>query len=153
MPGDATDLAPYINSIEQQVSHIAVTTRTPKHYLLPTGQEPSGDAIKSAESGLVKKVQRKMRLFGEGLEDALRLARIIDGAADAPPDSEIVWDDAQIRTEAEITDAVIKRFAAGLITHEQALEDIGYSPQQIGKMVAAIDAAPLPAPVEHVTVR
>lgn len=129
-----TDLAGYNNSIEQMVMHIAITTRTPKHYLLPTGQEPSGDAIKSAESGLVKKVERKQRPYGEGLEEALRLARLFAGEKDAPVDSEIVWADPRVQSVAEVTDAVIKKFQAGLIPTEQALEDLGYTQSQITRM-------------------
>jgi hypothetical protein len=56
---DATDLDGYIKAIDQKVQHLSVISRVPKHYLLPEGQEPSGDAIKSAESGLVKKVEKK----------------------------------------------------------------------------------------------
>ena len=61
-----------------------------------------GDAIKSAESGLTKKVERKQRTFGEGLEEALRLARLFSGESDAPVDSEVVWADPAIRTEVGI---------------------------------------------------
>jgi len=138
-----TDLAGYINAIEQKILHIAVTTRTPRHYLHEQGQSPSGDAIKSAESGLVKKVERKMRPFGEGLEEALRLARRFAGEDDAAVDSEIVWADPEIRTEAEITDAAIKKLQQGLITRTQALEDCGYSQTQIARMLAE----PVPGPV------
>jgi hypothetical protein len=132
---EATDLTGYIKAIEQKVTHIAVTTRTPKHYLQPEGQEPSGDAIKSAESGLVKKVQRKHRPLGEGLEEALRLARLMQGEGVSPPDSEIVWADPEIRTEAEITDAAIKRFAMGLTPWSQTMTDLGYSQTQIARML------------------
>ena len=128
-----TDLDGYIKAIEQKVTHIAVTSRVPKHYLLPTGQEPSGDAIQSAEAGLVKKVERKQRPFGEGLEEAIRLARRFAGEQDAPVDSEIVWADAQTESVAALTDAVIKQYAAGLIPTEAALERLGYSQTQIAR--------------------
>ncbi len=146
---EQTDLAGYINAREQMVLHIAVTTRTPRHYLIEQGQSPSGDAIKSAESGLVKKVERKMRPFGEGLEEALRLARRFAGADDSPVDSEVVWADPEIRSEAEITDAAIKKFQVGLISREQALEDTGYSQQQIARMLEAKTrpASPSPEPM------
>lgn len=132
-----TSLSGYISAIEQKVQHIAVTTRTPKHYLMPEGQEPSGDAIKSAESGLVKKTERKQRPFGEGLEEALRLARVFQGQPDAPVDSEIVWADPQVRTEAEVTDAAIKKFQAHLIPWSQAVADLGYSQTEIERMLGA----------------
>lgn len=128
-----TDLSGYIKAIEQDVLHIAVTSRTPRHYLIEQGQSPSGDAIRSAEAGLVAKVRRKMRPFGEGLEEALRLARRFAGAPDAPVDSEIVWADPETRTESEITDAVIKQFQAGLIPWEAALEKLGYTQTQINR--------------------
>jgi hypothetical protein len=132
----ATDLVGYIKAIEQKVLHLAVTTRTPRHYLIQEGQSPSGDAIKSAESGLVKKVERKQRPFGEGLEEAIRLARLFQGAPDAPVDSEIVWADAATETEATRTDAVIKQHGAGLIPTEMALEKLGYTQTEIARMMA-----------------
>lgn len=140
---EQTQLEGYIRAIEQKILHIAVTTRTPRHYLIEQGQSPSGDAIKSAESGLVKKVERKQRPFGEGLEEAIRLARRFAGETDAPVDSEIVWADAEIRSEAETTDAAIKKLQVGLIDRAQALEDCGYSQVQIARMLAE-DLAPLP---------
>lgn len=142
---DQTSLDGYIKAIEQKVAHIAITTRTPKHYLLPEGQEPSGDAIKSAEAGLVKKVQARQLTFGEGLEEALRLARRFEGKGDTPSDSEVVWADPQIRTEAEVTDATLKKFQGRLITWEQACRDMGYSPQAIARMLEAFGGV-APAP-------
>jgi hypothetical protein len=130
-----TDLSGYIKAIEQKILHIAVTTRTPRHYLIEQGQSPSGDAIKSAESGLVKKVERKHLPFGEGFEEALNLARRFAGEEAIPVDSEIIWADPEIRSEAEITDAAIKRFQAGLTPWPQAMEDLGYSATQIARML------------------
>lgn len=131
-----TDLENYTKAIEQKVLHIAVTTRTPRHYLIQQGQSPSGDAIRSAEAGLVKKAQRKQRPFGEGLEETLRLARQFAGAPDAPVDSEIVWADPETRSEAETTDATIKQLQAGVIPWEAALEKLGYTQTQIARFAA-----------------
>ena len=136
----ATDLTGYIKAIEQKVTHIAVTTRMPKHYLLPEGQEPSGDALRAAEAGLVKKVERKQRPFGEGLEEAIRLARRFAGEPDSPVDSEVVWADAQTDSMAVVTDAVMKQFAAGLIPLEAAQELLGFSQTQISRF-ASMQAA------------
>ncbi|MCZ7537812.1 MAG: phage portal protein [Acidimicrobiia bacterium] len=131
---EQTDLGGYISAIEQDVLHIAVTSRTPRHYLIEQGQSPSGDAIRSAEAGLVAKVRRKMRPFGECFEEVLRLARRFDGLGEPPPDSEIIWADPQTRTEAETTDAVIKKFQAGLIPWRTAVEDLGYTQTEIARM-------------------
>jgi hypothetical protein len=129
----ATDLTGYIKAIEQDILHIAVTTRTPRHYLIEQGQSPSGDAIRSAEAGLIKKVGRKARTFGEGFEEALRLARRFAGDEDSPPDSEVVWADPETQVVGVWTDAVIKQFQAGLIPWEAALEKLGYTQTQIAR--------------------
>lgn len=141
-----TDMTGYLKSIEQKVQHIAVITRTPRHYLLPEGQEPSGDSIRSAESGLIHKVKRKQRPFGEGFEEALRLAQLFDGKKDVSVDAEIVWTDPSSQSDAEITDAAIKKWQLGLITHAQALEDCGYSQTQIAKMMDELGEVKPPAP-------
>lgn len=149
-----TDLDGYIKAIEQKVLHIAVTTRTPRHYLIQEGQSPSGDAIRSAESGLVKKAERKQRPFGEGFEETIRLARLFAGEPEAPVDTETVWGDPSTPTEAETTDAVIKQFGAGLIPWEAALEKLGYSQTTIQRFSAMRAGDALmrqllnPAPVE-----
>jgi hypothetical protein len=151
----ATDLGGYGGAIEQRVLHIAVTSRTPRHYLIEQGQSPSGDAIKSAESGLVRKVERKQRSFGEGIEEALRLARRFAGEQDSPVDSEVVWSDAATRTEAEVTDAVIKQFEAGLIPKPEALRQLGYTQTEITRimneaqsdaLLRALETPPEPPP-------
>lgn len=131
-----TDLGGYIKAIEQDVLHIAVTTRTPRHYLFQEGQSPSGDAIQSAEAGLVKKCMRKMRPWGEGFEEALNLARMMAGQGEAAVDSEIVWANPEVQTEAEITDATIKQYQAGLIPWEAALAKLGYSQTEIARFTA-----------------
>lgn len=138
-----TDLTQYQRSIEQKVEHLAMVSRTPKHYMIANGQEPSGDAIKSAESGLVKKVIGKQEDFADGLEEMLRVARLFQGASDLPVDSEVVWADPAVESEAVRADATIKKYSAGLIPKEQALEDLGYSQTQISRMAAQEAAARL----------
>ncbi|GAG49762.1 unnamed protein product, partial [marine sediment metagenome] len=75
----ATDLAPFVTAIEMLVQHIASQTRTPPHYFYLSGQFPSGESIKSAETGLVAKVLRKERFYGEAWEEVMRLAFAVQG--------------------------------------------------------------------------
>jgi hypothetical protein len=133
------------------VLHIANTSRTPRHYLIEQGQSPSGDAIQSAESGLVKKVQRKQLIFGEGLEEAIRLARRFQGLGTAPPDSEIVWADPQTHSPAAITDSVAKQYLARMVPLTTALAKLGYSQTEISQiMQVRIDTPDLFAPEQVV---
>jgi hypothetical protein len=129
----ATDLKNYIAAIEEDVQHIAVQTRTPRHYFLQQGQSPSGDAIKSAEAGLVAKVLEKQRDYGRSFAEAIRLQKTLSGEADPTP-VEVIWANPEFRTLAELSDAVIKQFLAGIIPRRVAREEIGHSPTAIERM-------------------
>lgn len=130
-----TDLKNYVQAIEMVVHHIAAQTRTPRHYLLQQGQSPSGDAIKSAETGLVAKVGNRTLGAGERWEEVIRLG--FKSFGDSRSDltrAEIRWSDPEYRTEAELTDATIKQFQAGLIPWKTAVERLGYTDVQIKDM-------------------
>jgi hypothetical protein len=127
----ASDLSNFVQAIELVVQHIASQTRTPPHYFYLRGQFPSGESIKSAETGLVAKARRKMRTIGEDLEEIIRLAfAVIDDPKADEPGLETIWADPESRTEAEHVDATIKKRALK-VPLLQLWEDVGYSPQQI----------------------
>lgn len=126
----SADLHGFVSVVEMLVQHIASQTRTPPHYFYLGGNFPSGESIKSAETGLVAKARRKMRHFGEAWEEVMRLAGRIAGLDQLDdPSQEVIWGDPESRTEGEHVDAVLKRQALGVPT-EQLWEDLGYSPQQ-----------------------
>lgn len=131
---EATDLKNYVGAIELVIQHIAALTRTPPHYLLgQAGTFPSGESLKSTETGLIAKTRRKMRSFEESWETALRLCFKAKG--DVRGDAvwaETIWRDPESRTESEHVDATIKKLAAG-VPQQQIWEDLGYSPTQIGR--------------------
>jgi Phage portal protein, SPP1 Gp6-like len=128
-----TDLKNYIQSVEEDVQHIAVQTRTPRHYFLQQGQSPSGDAIKSAEAGLVAKVYEKQLYLGRAFSEVIRLRDTMLGES-TPRRMETIWQDPEFRTMAELTDAIIKQHGAGLIPTRVAREKLGNSPSEITRM-------------------
>ena len=130
---NATDLSPYTKAVEMLVQHIASQTRTPPHYFYLSGQFPSGESIKAAETGLVAKAKRKQRHFEEGWEELMRLAFAIEGDDRSRYYlAETIWADPESRTEGEHTDAVMKKKALD-VPIQQLWEDLGYSPQQIAR--------------------
>lgn len=132
---DAAPLDPYSSAKAEDVNDIAARTRTPPQYLLGRMVNLSGDALNSAESGLVAKCKRRQRIFGESIEETMRLARRAAGLSDEGTGSmETIWRDPQFRTEAEAADAAVKKFAAGIVTLRQIREDLGYSVAQIDRM-------------------
>ena len=136
---DAADLQPYIRAIEGVVQHIASTTRTPAHYLLgSSGSFPSGESLRATETGLVAKVKRRQVGYGEAWEEDISLAFRATGDTRRAEieDKEAIWKDAEVRSEAEHIDALLKLKALG-VPLEQLWEDAGYSPQLIERWKAA----------------
>ena len=155
----ATDLAPYVKAVEMLVQHIASQTRTPPHYFYLSGQFPSGESIKSAETGLVAKARRKMRHLSEAWEEVIRLAFAVTGDDRAGYlGAETIWSDPESRTEGEHVDATLKKKALD-VPIQQLWEDLGYSPQQIERfrqmlaeqafLTAIAGEAGQPAPIEE----
>lgn len=134
----ASDLSNYVRAVEMYVQHIAAQTRTPPHYLLgSSGTFPSGESLKATETGLVAKVRRKMLDFGEGWEEAIRLAfRFVgDEVRGSATDAEVIWADPESRTEGEHVDALLKLQALG-VPNEALWERAGFTPQQIARFKA-----------------
>lgn len=130
----AADLGNYTAAIEMLVQHVASQTRTPPHYFYLSGQFPSGESIKSAETGLVSKAARKQLHFGESWEEVLRLAFAVEGRPQAMDvGAETIWRDPESRTESEHVDAVMKKMSLG-VPQQMLWEELGYSPQQIERM-------------------
>lgn len=148
----AATLQPFVTMIQEEVGQMASNSRTPYHYLLgtPTSVPPSGEALKSSEAPLVKKVQAQEIHFGEGWEETMRVALIAAGQrtkAARSTDAETMWRDAETRNEAARTDSILKQYQAGLLPDEFALEELGYSQQQIARIKAMREAeGPKPAP-------
>jgi hypothetical protein len=144
----STDLTNFVKGIELLVQHVASQTRTPPHYFYLSGQFPSGESIKSAETGLVAKTRRKMRHFGESWEEVMRLAFLVigdDRRARQAESCETIWADPESRSEAEHIDALLKQKAFG-VPDEILWEKAGYSPQEIERMKAIKAAERLQAP-------
>lgn len=133
---DAAPLDPFSNAKREDVKDIASRTRTPAQYLLGEMSNVNGETLKAAESGLVAKARSRMRLYGESLEEVMRLARRAAGLSGDGSGMETKWRNPEFRTEGELADATVKKHQAGLITRRQAQEDLGYSPQQITRMEA-----------------
>jgi hypothetical protein len=134
----AADLNNYVKPIEMLIQHLAAQTRTPPHYLLSSIVNASGDALKSAEAGLVSKVEKKILDFSDAWEEAVRLSfkATDDRAADAT-DLETIWADPEKKSEAEKVDAAQKLLALD-VPHEIAWERAGLSPKEIEKAKAAL---------------
>ncbi|MEU9310872.1 phage portal protein [Streptomyces sp. NPDC048256] len=128
----ATDLGPYLDSIEADVQHMAARTRTPAQYLLGKLSNVNGETLKATESGLVAKVRQRCRPLGEGLEEVVRL--YLKAASDGRDLSsiEVIWHNPEFRTEGELVDALVKMSTLG-VPHEALWERWGASQTEIAQ--------------------
>lgn len=134
----ATDLKNYTGAIESRIQSLAARTRTPPHYLLGSIVNASGDALKAAETGLASKVRGKSKAFGEGLEEALRIAFAwMDDERAGDTSAETKWAPFESRSESEYVDSLVKKRSLQ-VPYEQLWEDAGYSPQQIDRFKAML---------------
>lgn len=131
----AAELMNFVNVLQELSKHVASYTGLPPQYLSFSSENPaSAEAIRSSESRLVKKAERKGRMFGGAWERVMRLAILImDG--NVPEEMkrlEMVWRDPSTPTYAAKADGVMKLYAAGqgVIPKEQARIDMEYTAEQ-----------------------
>ena len=128
-----------LRAIESLVQHIAGTTRTPQHLFQVMGGAPSGEALKTAESGLVNKAKQRMVNFGNAWEDAVAMALRIQAAfgtaAGELEDMQFstTWDDPETRNEQSHME-VLKAKAELGVTKHQLFREMGYTQEQIDQM-------------------
>ncbi|RPE27291.1 phage portal protein [Kitasatospora cineracea] len=130
-------LTNFHDSIRLLAQLVASLSGLPPAYLgLTTDNPPSADGIRSAETRLVKRAERRQRGLGGPWERTMRSAlRVRDG--EVSPEArrlETVWRDPATPTYAQKADAVVKLHGAGLLPTEQAWEDLGYSAEQRSRM-------------------
>lgn len=130
-------LTSYRDSMFALIQHLGAIAGLPAHYLGIAREPASADAIRSSEAPLVRKAQRRQRVFGGSWEDCIRLADIVrHGLKRRGMDTlECVWADSESRTLAASADAAGKLSQLG-IPLPQLAEDLGYSPTEIQKMSA-----------------
>jgi hypothetical protein len=149
-----TDTSNIISAAEADVRDLAAITRTPPHYLLTGMNNIGGDALKTAETGLVSKVKREHIPQATGSWKST-MSKAAELAGDDPTeldDSEVLWADAESRTMAELYDAAVKAQTAG-VPWRQRMELLGFAPKEIDRMdaqrtadamVASLSAPPPP---------
>jgi hypothetical protein len=128
LPG--ADLRNFTEVINHYAQLVASVTGLPPQYLGQSTVNPaSADAIRSSESRLVKRAERRARAFGETWERVMRLALRVMGDADSAAQRlETVWRDPATPTYSAKADAVVKLFQSGVLPQEAAWEQMGFSP-------------------------
>lgn len=135
----AAELRNFVEVLQELAKHVASYTGLPPQYLSFSSDNPaSAEAIRSSESRLVKKCERKARMFGGAWEEVMRLClRVLD--REVPPEMarlETVWRDPATPTFAAKADAVTKLYSngMGIIPKEFARIEMGFTDEQRREM-------------------
>ncbi|KUF07181.1 hypothetical protein AUL38_02525 [Leucobacter sp. G161] len=150
---DPAQLDPFTKVIEVAVGHIAAQTRTPPHYLVANKgiSNLSGDALKSAEIGLVKKAVEFQRFATPALRDVHRLGHLVRGntaLAEATRFATLTWANPEIRSESELADALVKKKSIGYPT-KYLMELDGVSPTDMLRIERMLEEERAADPLNH----
>lgn len=132
----AADPAGLIRAIEMRNQQLCAIARIPPYYLLgQSGTFPSGESLKAADTGIVRKTGRRNRVLAESWETTLRVAFAWLGDEERAHSegAETIWANPETRSEAGLADAAVKKKQVG-VPFAQLAEDFGYTPQQIDRM-------------------
>lgn len=128
----SSDLRNYMDAMAHLANDCAAITRTPRHYLNPQGGDPSGEALKTAESALIKKVKERQAMFGATWSDLLSFVLRVLGI-DEPVYPRVVWEApefSQEYTEGQ-TDALYAQMGVPL---EVLLERRGWTSEELQRL-------------------
>jgi hypothetical protein len=126
------DLEPIFKAIEVAVAHVGKITQTPMHYLRTSGDMPSGEALKTAESGLVQKTEDRQKHWGSQWGAAMQLALRIEGV-DEPERLEPKWKAAATRHELEQAQTAQLKSILGIPLEHLWSEHFGYTEDEIAE--------------------
>ena len=131
------NLANFHSTLNQLAQLVASMAGLPSAFFGQSTANPaSADAIRSSETRLVKRAERKQRAWGGTWERVMRkVLRVRDGewSEDARA-LETIWRDASTPTVAQSADAAVKLFTAKIVPLRPTRERLGFSQAEIGRM-------------------
>lgn len=134
----SADLAGYEASVRVILGQIMAVSTLPAHYVGSLTEQPaSADALRAAEASLTARAEARQQTFGRAWEQVARLMIAVRDGRDPNliDDIRVHWADAATRSEAQRADAVVKLFQAGLLPQAYALGKLGYSDDEIAKIL------------------
>jgi hypothetical protein len=137
---EAAKLDVFTGVIEKAVGHIAAQTRTPPTYLVTTAgmSNVNGEGLKASEIGLVKKTLEFQTFATPAIREVYRLIALAKGdtaLANAARLATITWANPEIRSEAQLADALLKKRSMGYPL-EYLMELDGIDPVDIERVMA-----------------
>jgi hypothetical protein len=118
----AADPRTFLEPLKEYIRSLAVITSTPVHYFQPTGNVPSGEALRVAEAPLVKKVRTRQLSFGATWREVFMGILAIGGYKE---DVQVHWKSIETFDTKESWEIAYKKIQTGLPFAQVMLEQ-GY---------------------------
>lgn len=128
-----TLLSDYLNALTDARNEIARITGIPLHWFnLTSGQFPSGEALRNAESRFIAMLSELQLRFGAELSEMIAFALQVEMESTAPIDEHfaVQWQSAAPVSEQEmLSNALIKKQLG--VSAQRLLEELGYTQSDI----------------------
>jgi hypothetical protein len=129
----ATDLDNYIKAVDNLAGSLSSITRTPKHYFSNQGGDPSGEALITMESPLVKKAQERIDRFAPVWRSLASFIMKLNGSEVDESAITPVFDDP--RTTQPVTQANVRKTSKDTgIPLRTLLRREGWTKQELADM-------------------
>jgi hypothetical protein len=125
------DYKVFTEPVREFVRSMAAITQTPVHYFEKTAV-PSGEALRTAEAPLIKKIQDRQVAFGNAWRDMFSFILLIQGIDSG---AYVVWKPAESLASLDAWEVAVKKRVVG-VTLEQVLIEMGYDTELAAKMAA-----------------
>jgi hypothetical protein len=126
------DYATFTEPVKDFVRSMASLTNTPLHYFEKTGNIPSGEALRTAEAPLLKKVDDRKISFGSAWRDLFRFILRVEGK---DVDVQVRWKAAESIDSLAAWEVAVKKRVVG-VSLEQVLLEMGYDAEVARRIVA-----------------
>jgi hypothetical protein len=118
----------FLKPLEFYIRAMATSTATPMRFLNPTGQIPSGEALRADEAPLAVRVRDLEDLLEEEWQELLVFASVVTGDTISLPD--IGWRPVQTVDDLQGWQTVSAKQSAG-VPARQALTEAGYTSELV----------------------
>jgi len=134
---EASPVSNLLEAIEGVLSRLARRSRVPMH-LLTGGTPPSGEALKTSESGLVAVVKDMQIAFGNSWEDMMAVAVRLSDVFGTTSLGDLVisaeWANPETRSDTADLEIALKKRQLGVSDHT-ILNELGYDPVKEKELV------------------
>jgi len=127
----AADLRQINSVVSSTITELAASTETPSSVLATANlaNPVSAEALRAQEIPLVHRVKRHQRSFGPSW---VHVARLLSATLDG--EIEAMWTDAEVHSEAALTDALVKQVTSLRVPYQAAWEMLpGTTPATVAR--------------------